>query len=295
MTKNNDRGIPQTGDIRLDKFRIPYTQTCWWCGEKATTAEHKFKHSDLRRTAYRNNGTGDNSIYKFGHSFEGILRSIKKGSQVRWGVNLCAKCNNAKSQPFDKSYDKFMEFYREEFDEFHSRKILDWREIYGAEWEGGVSNLARYFAKQFGCMMATENLPVPPQVIEFLNGYHLCPSFSFSIWRDERIINTHKLMKGSGDPELTDAMSHFQGLPETMAFCREDRLTGCQYQLRIGYMIFDVKWREGEDMSSFFQRPVIELPKINSTIRERLAWAPHQLSLVGRSIQWKLEALKRQK
>ena len=41
------------------------------------------------------------NVFKKSPDFEGTLRSIKKGAQVRWRRNLCANCNNAKSQSFD--------------------------------------------------------------------------------------------------------------------------------------------------------------------------------------------------
>lgn len=30
--------------------RYDYEGRCWWCGDPATTGEHKFKRSDLKRS-----------------------------------------------------------------------------------------------------------------------------------------------------------------------------------------------------------------------------------------------------
>ncbi|MET9310750.1 hypothetical protein ABZX12_02885 [Kribbella sp. NPDC003505] len=47
---------------------------------------------------------------------------------------------------------------------------VDFQEVYGATWEEGVLNLARYYAKHFGCRLVRTRLPVPDSLREFLDG-----------------------------------------------------------------------------------------------------------------------------
>ncbi|MBS5237545.1 MAG: hypothetical protein KHY75_12855 [Enterococcus faecium] len=286
MEKPNNSLSSKYADSALDIYRVPNLGACWWCGNKATTGEHKIKQTDLRRLAYRKGSDQQDDIYRFGESFSGILRSLKKGNTVRWGKNLCANCNNARSQPFDEAYVKFMDFYIQNFNLLYSYKILDWSWVYGRDWQQGAANLARYFAKQFGCMMATEDLPVPQDIINFANGDLRCPSAQFAIWRDHRIIKAHKTFRKSKDPVLKDAMSYFIGLPETMAGGEGGILKFSQYQCRVGYLGFDVIWEKDTDLPSFHEYERINLPKINSSIRKRVEWIPMQMNLTARSLGW---------
>ncbi len=164
-------------DPTLDDFRLPSSDRCWWCGDVATTEEHRIKHSTLRRVAQSEEGkVHPGNVFKKSSDFEGALHSIKKGAQVRWRKNLCANCNNARSQPFDLAYDLFEAYLVDHMDDMMRWKSLDWPAVYGSDWEEKARDLARYFAKQVGCMLATQRLPVPQELVAFLNGAERCPS-----------------------------------------------------------------------------------------------------------------------
>lgn len=81
--------MPEFSDPALDEFRRPPTDRCWWwCGDKATTREHKFKHSDLRRMATADDGSHDlSNVLKKSEFYEGPLRTLKRGDEVKWGLN----------------------------------------------------------------------------------------------------------------------------------------------------------------------------------------------------------------
>lgn len=260
-------------DPALDRLRQPPDGKCWWCGGVATTREHKFKHSDLRRMATRNGARDLSNLHKQSDFHEGPLRTLKRGDEVQWGLNLCAPCNNAKSQPFDVAYDSFVQFLLANGDTLWRRTSLDWVEVYGRGWRDGAANLARYFVKQFSCMMATQQLAVPGDAIAFLDGAVRCPSVALGLWRDHRPIKLHRKERRAGDPT---GMLEFIGLPATVAYTDGSRLTGADYQCRLAYLVFNVSWREGEDSASFHEAQLIRLPIINSRIRDRLAWLPVQ-------------------
>lgn len=262
---------PRDADPRLDPFRLPPDGKCWWCGDKATTREHKFKHSDLRRVATRNGKRDLSSLHKQSDFHTGPLRTLKRGDEVKWGLNLCARCNDTKSQPFDMAYDQFVAFLLANEDHLWRQDHLDWADVYGSAWGDGSTNLARYFVKQFGCMMATQHLPVPADATAFLGGAPRCPSVVLGLWRDHRPIKVHRKMKKTGVP---DGMLSFVGLPATMAYTDGLRLTGADYQCRVAYMIFNVSWREDEDLPSFHEEQVVPMPLINARLRDRVAWLP---------------------
>lgn len=261
-------------DPRLDQFRHGPTDRCWWCGEKATTREHKFKHSDLRRVATKDGARDLSNLFKRSDYHAGPLRTLKRGDEVQWGMNLCAPCNNVKSQPFDRAYDEFLKYMFMHGDDLCERETLDWADVYGSDWQPKTANLARYFVKQFSCMMATQRLDVTQHAIDFLNGDPRCPSIGLGLWRDHRVIQFHKALKRQADDP--EGMLHFVGLPPTYALSDGAKITGSDYQCRLGYLTFDVAWRSGADMLSFHEVRLIQLPLINARIRDQLAWFPVQ-------------------
>lgn len=153
----------------LAHLLVPHDGVCWWCQARpATTGEHKYKRSDLSRLM------GDDQALFWGDGDQ--LREIRGRSGItrdRYGVvkfpkSMCDRCNNARSQPFDLAYDRYAEYVSS-----HWLRIaagLDFEEIYGEPWSRDLLNLARYFAKHFGCRMVRSGLRIPDSLRDFLDG-----------------------------------------------------------------------------------------------------------------------------
>lgn len=274
---------PMGMDPALDTFRLPASDDCWWCGAPATTEEHRIKHSTLRRVSMDRDGTADpGNVFKKSSDFEGALRSIKKGAQVRWRKNMCANCNNARSQAFDLAYDAFEQFLVKHADAMMRWKHLDWSEVYGTAWQEAARDLARYFGKQIGCMLATQHLPVPQDLIGFLDGRARCPSVRFSLAINWRVGEAHKVMRRHGS---ADGMTTFVGLLDSIAYASEGSLTGADYGYHIGYVWAVGEWREASDRTSWFEHPKIPLSQVNDGWRDRLWWLPIRLRMESRHLR----------
>lgn len=252
-SENVRRGVLEP-DPALDVFRVSAADRCWWCGDVATTEEHRIKASTLRRVGRAEDGTTEPSnVFKKSSDYQGALKTIMKGAQVRWRKNMCADCNNSRSQPFDRAYDVFEAFLVSRFDLIVDWIDLDWQDVYGDDWRVGARNLARYFAKQLGCMLATYDLPVPQDVRLFLDGADGCPSVCFMLAINPGVIAFMRA-EGSG----TD-MSNFVGLLEAPGYRSGNSFTGIDYGYHIGYLNFLAHWREGEAFSSWFEHQTCEL------------------------------------
>jgi hypothetical protein len=263
-------------DPSLDPWRHPPSDRCWWCGDKATTAEHRFKHSSLRRIATEDGKINPANVFKKSDDFAGVLRSISKGSQVRWRKNLCAPCNNTRSQPFDEAYDTFESFVSEHADEMLRWHQLDWSDVYGTGWREGATNLARYFGKQFGCMLAGQDLDVPVNLVNFLDGAARCPSVCFRIYRNWRGMDAHRMMRRHG---LADGLTTFIGYLPSTAYKRDERLVRIDYGYHVGYVWILVDWTEDSDRSSWFEHRSIEMPKLNARVRDKITWLPVRIRM----------------
>ncbi|RMB58711.1 hypothetical protein EAX62_11260 [Tessaracoccus antarcticus] len=254
----------------LDPYRLPPSERCWWCDDKATTEEHRFKLSTLRRVARADTGQEDpRTVFKKSDDWEGLLRSIRKGAQVRWRKNMCAKCNNQRSQPFDLAYDTMEAFIVTHADDMMKWSRLSWADVYGAQWQQGAADLARYFGKQLGCMLATQRLPVPAELIGFLNGAKRCPPIAFMILRNWRAGDMHRTMLRDG---FDDGITNFVGLLPATAYSREERFSAVDYVYHIGYVWFCVNWTEETDRSSWWEHDTIDMPMVNGELLSRLNW-----------------------
>ncbi|RBY95761.1 hypothetical protein DQ237_11415 [Blastococcus sp. TF02-8] len=266
-------------DPKLDSLRVEPTGKCWWCGARADSQEHRFKHSSLRRVA---DGKGPQNVFKKSDDYSDVLKSLSKGSQVRWPKNLCANCNNVRSQPFDYAYDRFEEFLFAHGREMRDWERLDWSTIYGQEWQQSSTDLARYFGKQIGCMLTAQDLPVPGELIAFLDGAERCPSVCFMLFRNWRGVAADRTMRRHG--AVDDGLMSFIGLLPSTAYTTEGIFSGVDYGYHIGYVWILAQWRAGTDRSSWFEHPSIDVPLVNGSLRDQLGWLPHQLHMEYRHL-----------
>lgn len=267
-------------DPALDAWRLSPSDRCWWCGDLATAEEHRIKHSTLRRVARTDSGKIDlANTYKKADDFAGPLRSLKKGAQVKWRKNMCANCNNARSQPFDLAYDVMEQFIVDHADEMGRWSRLEWADVYGADWEAGAANLGRYFAKQMCCMLATQRLPIPQDLLHFLSGAPHCPPVAFMIYRNWRAIDAHRMLRKAGPG---DGITTFVGLLPSHAYRREGQFSGVDYGYHIGYIWFFANWSKESDRTSWWEYPVVEMPLVNADVASKVEWRTLQLrTLIG--------------
>jgi hypothetical protein len=139
---------------------------CWWCHTPADSREHKMKKSDLLR--------------EFGRPFdeapvrlrEERLETIQgPGSDlVKFEANLCAPCNNTRSQPFDYAYDQFVTYVAAHQRHILASRRIDLRTIFGSDWQAGGENTLRYLVKHIGCRLAQNQVEVPSSLRAFLDG-----------------------------------------------------------------------------------------------------------------------------
>lgn len=149
-------------------YKHDYANSCWWCGSTAESGEHKFKKTDLIRYFGRGPYRGNESIVR---GVGGKLRNVRgpNSGEVRFENILCSSCNNAKSQPFDRSYDRFVEYIHDHEENILAEKKLCFPDIYGEEWQSDVGMLYRYIVKHICCRLAQAKIRIHPNIIAFLN------------------------------------------------------------------------------------------------------------------------------
>jgi hypothetical protein len=141
-------------------------ENCWWCGAPADSREHKLKKTDLHR--------------EFGRPFRETPLRLREervevvqgpGSDlVKFTANLCARCNNTRSQAFDHAYDRFVAYVAANERHVVSSRRIDLRAAFGADWRVAAEDILRYLVKHVGCRLAQNEIEVPVALLDFLDG-----------------------------------------------------------------------------------------------------------------------------
>jgi hypothetical protein len=139
---------------------------CWICGSPADTREHKFKKSDVMRASARWT-PGDQPYFVSDCRIQQIQGPRSK--LVTFDKVLCGGCNSAHTQPYDKAYERFSDWVNARGADVMTYDYLDFADIYDVNFQDGVSNLLRYFAKHIGCRVASDGYTVPDLLPAFLN------------------------------------------------------------------------------------------------------------------------------
>ncbi|WP_219628371.1 hypothetical protein, partial [Vibrio parahaemolyticus] len=148
-------------------FREIKMNKCWICSEKAISKEHVIKKSDLVRVFGKGPYKDDNSI---AHVKNGKLKLIQgpDSKAIKYSPSLCHSCNTTLTQPFDRAYDKFINYVYENEEVIVRKRFIDLVEVFGDDFQEGQCNLYRYFAKSIGCRLVDAGAGVPLDIVNLL-------------------------------------------------------------------------------------------------------------------------------
>ncbi|WP_226367832.1 hypothetical protein [Pseudonocardia sp. ICBG162] len=178
MVDNSGGQVP--GREVVSHLLVPSGGQCWRCQSRpASTGEHKFKRANLSRLMK----PGDLLLWGDGEKLHEI-RGKSGVNRDRYGVvkfpkSMCEPCNNQYSREFDLAYDKYSVYIESTW--VRVAPGFNLHEVYGEGWAKDALNLARYFAKHFGCRMAKDGIPIPASLREFLAGATDMPDARMSI------------------------------------------------------------------------------------------------------------------
>jgi hypothetical protein len=132
---------------------------CWWCRGPAESREHKLKRSDLVREFGAPPYYGGRTLHRV--SPGGSQSITGPGSAAfKFDPSLCARCNDTRSQPFDRAWDAFTEFLVANEERIVATQSVDLRSVFGEEWPTRGADVGRYLVKHMICRIVHE-LPGP--------------------------------------------------------------------------------------------------------------------------------------
>jgi hypothetical protein len=171
-----------------------YSGTCWWCGGGADSCEHRHKASDLRREFGRDEYDARDVILSRSHGRPEVLVPGPNAKAAKFSNNFCARCNNERSQPFDRAYDKFVEWFLAHEAEVEQTGVVPLNEIF-EDYELGSYQLLSYFAKHIGNRIADCGFTVPASLRGFLDRGEEPVGFAFSFEINADLANVVAIMR----------------------------------------------------------------------------------------------------
>ena len=130
---------------------------CWICGRPANSDEHLLKASDLR--ACFGIVSQDRPLYF--HS--AVVRNVRKRSvrdtAFKSKAQLCADCNNAKSQPYDKAWERLSAELRARRS-IQAGQLIKLNKVFKRPVRDAMLDVHLYFVKLFGCRIVEHGIPI---------------------------------------------------------------------------------------------------------------------------------------
>lgn len=191
-------------------------EICWWCQtEKATTREHRVKRSRLEDEIGLTQLPEPLTLYSndVNHPHPTKLKS-SDSKAVKFGKTMCAYCNGARSQPFDKAYQHFVKWAYDHPGYVRKKSALKWDRIF----EGSnvdQRHLARYYLKNICCRLVDTGLEIPPEFIDYLGDYSADKCFSLICFRDFSLADEFKEATGCDyfSPYIQTALAEDENNP----------------------------------------------------------------------------------
>ena len=163
-------GVP-FGRDQVEHLLATNTGTCWWCQQRpATTGEHKYNRTDLTEDDVRRSRL----LARPRRESPRPIRGKGGARRDRYGVvkfekSLCAPCNNRGNHSHSTlPTTEYFRFASKAWSPLLPGANLE--RLYGRSWRERNLDLARYYAKHFGCRMVRSGVPVPNSLRAFLDG-----------------------------------------------------------------------------------------------------------------------------
>lgn len=171
---------------------------CWICGNPADSGEHLIKASDLR--ALFGNVTQKNPIYFHTKDRRNQPVGGIKSDKLKYRARICSKCNNERTQPHDRAWEKLSNYFRSRQPPIQKGTLIRLNRVFPGAARRSMLAVHLYFVKLFGCLIAEHSIPLD------------LSTFSDAILRELPHPKVHlAFWAGLGDPSRKNvARSHVQ-------------------------------------------------------------------------------------
>lgn len=131
---------------------------CWICGDPATTGEHRTKKSDLKAVLGRSS-QADPLFLSNDRRRNQRIGSLD-ANRLKSGGRLCATCNNARTQPHDRAWERTSDLLRARLHEMPQSRSVRVSRLVPYSTRRTLLDVHLYFVKLFGCHIRENSIPL---------------------------------------------------------------------------------------------------------------------------------------
>jgi hypothetical protein len=131
---------------------------CWICGDPATTGEHRTKKSDLKAVLGRPSQV-DPLFLSNDRQRNQRIGSLD-ANRLKSGGRLCATCNNARTQPHDRAWERTSDLLRARLHEMPQSRSVRMSRLVPYNTRRTLLDVHLYFVKLFGCHIREAGIPL---------------------------------------------------------------------------------------------------------------------------------------
>lgn len=169
---------------------------CWICGEIANSKEHIVKRSDLKAVF---GPIGANAPLYVHNAFKQNIRAQGlKSEALKFKNPLCAKCNNERSQPYDRAWSQLSAHIRNRIPPVKAGGVVRAYRAFAMNSSEEMRRVQLYFVKLFGCSVIEAKAPINLSSFSsaFVRGkFHKDVFLRFGyVPRDEQIVGLSSLV-----------------------------------------------------------------------------------------------------
>lgn len=131
---------------------------CWICGDEANTGEHMIKASDLRSlfgNVTQKSPLRFHTALKRNQSIGGI-----KSDKLKFRALLCTRCNNERTQPHDKAWERLSIYLRKRQLPIQPGMVIRLNRAFPGSVSKSMLDIHLYFLKLFGCLITQYKIPI---------------------------------------------------------------------------------------------------------------------------------------
>jgi len=124
---------------------------CWICNTSGDTGEHLIKASDMKLLFP--DISQQYPAYKHTHDKKNIPIGSRKSNQLKSKALICAPCNNQRTQPHDRAWEKLSDYLYSNWSTIKKTGCIDFEAAFSGSFEESSKFLQLYFLKLFGCLL----------------------------------------------------------------------------------------------------------------------------------------------
>lgn len=132
--------------------------SCWICGDKGNSREHLIKKSDLEGL-FGKPKTRDPLFLHDANRKNYKVQGLNSDA-LKLKSPLCAKCNNERSQPYDRAWEAYSHFLRNRNPPIYVGTRVPADRIFSQNAKEEMRRVQLYFVKLFGCLIQDALIPI---------------------------------------------------------------------------------------------------------------------------------------